>query len=373
VELNLGLAEAIVKKGEIVGFNIISQGSEYPSSDALFVDGVELSLKSGSVHGYQHIRMDEMETFRQHLNRLSTDFVTQVNQIYNPEDEPGGYIFGFDAFLGRAAQGANKVMEEEYGLMGVEGEGEFILYRDEVDMTIPYPEKDTFMVTYAAPVFPEQLAGTVPFVRGSNDAELMLSNPDFAKIYGSALRMKHVTMETDPGFLGADGSPGTEDDGRMMMLGYEKIPFRLAQGDKSFVFGDNFSFDAVPANAWNVAKSMRVDEDFTFDTIKVSADTSDGANDIALAIAEKGNGEFTERVSILNTSIGNSLADVSDNLEHQKAVERLLIDERQAVSSVSMDEEVADLMRFQRSFQASSRVLKTLDSMLELVIMGLLR
>ena len=75
----------------------------------------------------------------------------------------------------------------------------------------------------------------------------------------------------------------------------------------------------------------------------------------------------------LNTSIGNSLADVSDNLEHQKAVERLLLDERQAVSSVSMDEEVADLMRFQRSFQASSRVLKTLDSMLELVVMGLLR
>ncbi len=373
VELNLGLAEAVVQKGEIVAFNIINQGSGYPPSDALFVDGEELVLKSGSVHGYQDLRMDEMETFRQHLNRLSTDFVTQINQIYNPEDEPGGYIFGFDAFLGRATQGANKVMEEEYGLMGVEGEGEFILYRDEVDMTIPYPEKDTFMVTYAAPVFPEQLEGTVPFVRGSNDAELMLSNPDFVKIYGSARRMKHVTMETDLGFLGADGSPGTEDDGRLMMLGYEKIPFRLASDDKSFVFGDNFSFDAVPANDWNVAKSMRVDEDFTFDTIKVSVDTSNGANDIALAIAEKGNGEFTERVSTLNTSIGNSLADVSDNLEHQKAVERLLLDERQAVSSVSMDEEVADLMRFQRSFQASSRVLKTLDSMLELVVMGLLR
>ncbi|MDA1047624.1 MAG: hypothetical protein O3A82_11910 [Verrucomicrobia bacterium] len=374
VELNLGLAEAIVQKGEIVGFNIINQGGGYPPSDALFADGVELALKSGSVHGYQHIRMDEMETFRQQLNRLSTDFVTQINQIYNPDDEPGGYIFGFDAFLGRPSQGTNKVMEEEYGLMGTEGEGEFILYRDEVEMTVPYPEKDTFMVTYAAPVFPEELEGTVPFIRGDAATELLvLENPDFVKIYASAQRMKHVTMETDLGYIGRDGTPGTEDDGRMMMLGYEKIPFRLEAGDKSFVFGDNFSFDAVPANAWNVAKSMRVDEDFSFDTIKVSVDTSSGANDIALAIAEKGNGEFTERVSTLNTSIGNSLADVSDNLEHQKAVERLLLDERQAVSSVSMDEEVADLMRFQRSFQASSRVLKTLDSMLELIVMGLLR
>ena len=38
-------------------------------------------------------------------------------------------------FSGEHTQGANKVMEEEYGLMGVEGEGEFTLYRDEVDMT----------------------------------------------------------------------------------------------------------------------------------------------------------------------------------------------------------------------------------------------
>jgi len=373
VELNLGLAEAIVEKGEIIGFNIINQGSGYPPSDALFADGEELALKSGFVHGYQHVRANEMETFRQQLNSLATDFVTQVNQVYNPDDDPGGYVFGFDAFLGRPTQGVNQVMEEEYGLMGAEGEGEFILYRDEVDMTVPYPEKDTFMVTYAAPIFPEELAGSVPFVRGSSDGESMLNNPDFVKIYGSARRMKHVTMEADLKYLGPDGSPGTDDDGRMIMLGYEKIPFRLEAGEKSFVFGDNFSFDAVPANAWNVAKSMRVDQDFTFDSIKVSSDSSDGANDIALAVAEKGNGDFTEKVSTLNTSIGNSLADVGDNLEHQEAVERLLLDERQAVSSVSMDEEVADLMRFQRSFQASSRVLKTLDSMLELVVMGLLR
>jgi len=43
------------------------------------------------------------------------------------------------------------------------------------------------------------------------------------------------------------------------------------------------------------------------------------------------------------------------------------------VSAVSIDEEVADLMRFQRSFQASAKVLSTMDRMLELVVMGLIR
>ena len=54
-------------------------------------------------------------------------------------------------------------------------------------------------------------------------------------------------------------------------------------------------------------------------------------------------------------------------------VEGLLIDERQAISAVSIDEEVANLMRYQKAFQASARVVTTLDSMLELVVMGLIR
>ena len=71
--------------------------------------------------------------------------------------------------------------------------------------------------------------------------------------------------------------------------------------------------------------------------------------------------------------MGNTIADLNDNLDHQKSIETLLLDQRRAVSSVSIDEEVADLMRFQRSFQASSKVLTTLDKMLEIVVMGLIR
>ena len=44
------------------------------------------------------------------------------------------------------------------------------------------------------------------------------------------------------------------------------------------------------------------------------------------------------------------MSDLSDNFDHQKSLENLLLDQRQ----MSIDEEVADLMQFQRSFQASS-------------------
>ena len=118
---------------------------------------------------------------------------------------------------------------------------------------------------------------------------------------------------------------------------------------------------------------MKVDRRLTADTILAGDSGVSGSNKRAQAISELGNGSFVNQVAMLNADLGTGLGDLNDNLDHQKSIETLLLDQRRAVSSVSIDEEVADLMRFQRSFQASSRVLTTLDKMLEIVVMGLLR
>jgi flagellar hook-associated protein 1 FlgK len=157
------------------------------------------------------------------------------------------------------------------------------------------------------------------------------------------------------------------------MLAYEEIPFRVEQGSQAFLLGDNFTFDAVLANPWNLAASLKVDSDLTPDLLKSSEATPEGASDIAYEIGALADGEFNLKISTLNADIGNKMSDLSDNYDHQKSLENLLLDQRRSVSSVSIDEEVADLMQFQRSFQASSRVLNTLDKMLELVVMGLLK
>ena len=60
----------------------------------------------------------------------------------------------------------------------------------------------------------------------------------------------------------------------------------------------------------------------------------------------------TNKVALINSDLGTNIADVSDNLEHQKSVEHISLGQRRSISSVSIDEEVADLMRFQRSFSA---------------------
>ena len=43
-------------------------------------------------------------------------------------------------------------------------------------------------------------------------------------------------------------------------------------------------------------------------------------------------------------------------------------DRRQSVAGVSMDEEMSNLVRFQRAYQASARAMSTMDEMLDVLI-----
>ena len=379
VELNVGMAEAVVKQGEIVGFNVLNAGSGLPQTDSIFSGGLEIQLESGEIKGYQISRTEHLEDFRLQLNDMVGSLVSGVNEIYNPDDEQGSYIFGFDAILTRPVAGQNLLMEEEYGYFGREGDSRIKLYRDEVEMFLPSANEDTFSVVNTTPIFPEDFAGQVPYYRGGGSAETTFRSKesgDLLSFYGSARRMQYVTMENDDAFAGEDLVPGTDDDGRSMMLAYKSIPFRLEgleDGSKLPIIGDNFKFSALPANPWNLAASLRLDDMLSAETLLAGDKFLSGSNNFAQSIAELGNGDFVNQVAVLNSGMGSKLSDLKSNIEHQQSVESLLLDQRRAVSSVNIDEEVANLMRFQRSFQASSRVLSTLDKMLEIVVMGLIR
>jgi len=117
-----------------------------------------------------------------------------------------------------------------------------------------------------------------------------------------------------------------------------------------------------------------------------STETADaGANEVALAVArvsERENsmaagdaidgtmGDFHRQ---LVSRVGGELASASNRVSDQESVQKLLVGRRDSISGVSLDEEMADLLRFQRAFQASARVMRTIDEMLELVVTGLVR
>jgi flagellar hook-associated protein 1 FlgK len=101
-----------------------------------------------------------------------------------------------------------------------------------------------------------------------------------------------------------------------------------------------------------------------------------GDNGAALALAQLrtkplsvfGGQTFTEEYSRLSSKFGEALASVNSQLEDEQVVQNMLLRQRDSISGVSIDEELTDLTRFERAFQASARLLSVVDGLLETVV-----
>lgn len=101
-----------------------------------------------------------------------------------------------------------------------------------------------------------------------------------------------------------------------------------------------------------------------------------GDNRTALALAqlaEKAHAgfagqTFSQRHAQTVASLGQSLASLETQLSDQQVVEDMLLRQRDSVSGVSLDEEMADLTKFQKAFAASARLITTVDEMLDTIV-----
>ena len=94
-----------------------------------------------------------------------------------------------------------------------------------------------------------------------------------------------------------------------------------------------------------------------------------GANDLATAVAAlRDTSAATGQYAAIIRQVG---AD-ADNASRAQSVAQAAVDaaedRRQNVSGVSLDEEMANMLRFQRGYQASARAMSTIDDMLDTLI-----
>lgn len=115
-------------------------------------------------------------------------------------------------------------------------------------------------------------------------------------------------------------------------------------------------------------------------TLKASDGGPAGDNTLARAVAQLANhsfstaagdaidGTFSKYFSGVVSHLGATAARVSDQYEDQLNIETIVRAQRDSISGVSMDEELADLVKYQRSFQASSRVIQVIDELLDTIV-----
>ncbi len=75
-----------------------------------------------------------------------------------------------------------------------------------------------------------------------------------------------------------------------------------------------------------------------------------------------------EYYSLLLTEVGGSAKSTDDMAANQSAIAKQITALRESVSGVSVDEELTRMLQFQYGFQASARMINTLDDMLDVII-----
>jgi flagellar hook-associated protein 1 FlgK len=93
-----------------------------------------------------------------------------------------------------------------------------------------------------------------------------------------------------------------------------------------------------------------------------------GANDIALAIGRlRGGAPDTNYAGFLR-QVGGDIASAVRNHDTAKAVIDTITQRRQSVAGVSMDEEMTNMIKFQRGYQAAARAMTTMDEAIDILI-----
>ncbi len=102
--------------------------------------------------------------------------------------------------------------------------------------------------------------------------------------------------------------------------------------------------------------------------VRPGSTTAAGANDLARQLLALRGKLADQRYADLVGAIGSDTASVNRQLETSQALVDAAETRRQEVSGVAMDEEVTNMIRFQRGYQASSRVMTTVDELLDVLI-----
>lgn len=93
-----------------------------------------------------------------------------------------------------------------------------------------------------------------------------------------------------------------------------------------------------------------------------------GGNDIALAIAELRGGAPDQAYQAFVARIGTEVQEARRQQKNAHVLTGAVDERRMSTSGVSLDEEMVNLVRSQRGFQASARTMSTMDEMLDTLI-----
>ena len=164
------------------------------------------------------------------------------------------------------------------------------------------------------------------------------------------------------GLLSAGKSPGGAIDGYLASL--DSFSNSLATAVNTAYGGTFFSSGTPAAATLNVAAPIQAAPA----SIRSGSGAS-GSSDLALAVTRlSGSPAIDGAYKTFVSKVGSDLNEAGRMQANAQVLADSVEDRRQSVAGVSMDEEMSNLVRFQRAYQASARAMSTMDEMLDVLI-----
>lgn len=199
-------------------------------------------------------------------------------------------------------------------------------------------QRDPTRIAAASPLQVRVDAANLGNAKGS---EARITDPAaFAGFAGATIDFIDATTYTINNGAPLTYTPGTPIAGAGWSLALEGSP----------VAGDAFVLAATPARSsdnGNARLMARTDE---------------------RGLLDGGRTDLTTGIGALTARIGNEARHAGMSLDAQQAIHDQAIADRESLSGVNLDEEAANLMRYQQAYQAAAQVIATADTMFQTLL-----
>ena len=152
-----------------------------------------------------------------------------------------------------------------------------------------------------------------------------------------------------------------------------------------FIDANNYTIDgagpyaytagaAIAGSGWSLTLQGTPAAGDSFTLGRTPPRSSDNANARLLAgvdtarVLDNGTADLTSGLTRLTARAGNEARHAQLSLEAQQAIDTQVSAERESVSGVNLDEEAADMLRFQQAYQAAAQVIATADNMFQTLL-----
>ncbi len=200
-----------------------------------------------------------------------------------------------------------------------------------------------------------------------DDYEIRFTGAATFEIYNATDKTQVMTARVN-GVIDTDGSFAYTGGSA---IEFDGIRVAITDGAGGPAPGDVFTVNTTE----DAAKNMAVNQVLAGDVSKIAAAEGDSGNDNrnaqAIAALRDGNhmnnatASFGSFYNGLVGEIGVKVASSSRTLVYTQNMVDQLTNRKQSVSGVNLDEEMANLVRFQQSYTAAAKVIVAVDEMLE--------